>query len=277
MQHFIRLGDLKKEDIFRIFEIADGLQQGKYKDYLKGKTFVMFFPASSIRTRVTFEKGVYLLGGQTILFEPSTLDKKEELKDVIGYLNNWADGVIVRHKDIGLIEKLSACAKMPIINAMTDCNHPCEMMADMYSLWKLRKDFTKDNFLFVGAAGNIGYAWKEAARLMGFSLEQSCPKGYELEGVEVRYDLTEVLIGKDVICTDSLSGDKLVAFKNHQVTLAGMKTANAGAILNPCPPFFRGEEVSAEVIDSPYFVGYEFKKYLLEIQQAIIIFCMEGE
>ena len=90
---------------------------------------------------MTFEKGIYLLGGQPILFPSDTLDKKEDYRDVIGYLNNWADLVIVRHKDISVLEKISQYSKAPVINAMTDINHPCEMVADMYALSKIRKDF----------------------------------------------------------------------------------------------------------------------------------------
>lgn len=275
MKHFIRFSDFTKEEAIEIFHIADEIQQGKYEGYLKGKTIVMFFPASSVRTRVAFEKGIYLLGGQSILFEPNTLDKKEEIQDVIGYLNNWADVIIVRHKDIQLIDQMRTYAQMPIINAMSEVNHPCEMMADMYALSKIRENFAQDKFLFVGAAGNIGYAWKEASEVMDFALEQCCPNGYEIKGVEICHDLNEAVIDKDIVCTDSLSKEKLKDFKSFQVTLDHMKRANENAILNPCPPFYRGEEVTNDVIDSPYFVGYHFKKYLLEIQQAIIIFTMK--
>lgn len=275
MRHLIRLSDFTKEEVMQIFHIADEIKQGKHKNYLQGKTIVMFFPTSSIRTRVTFEKGIYLLGGQSILFTPETLDKKEEIKDVIGYLNNWADGVIVRHKDIHILEQIKTHAKMPIINAMTDRNHPCEMIADLYALSRIRNDFIKDKFLFVGAAGNIGYAWKEASELMGFSLEQNCPAGYEIEGLVVKSDLEDAIGDKDIICTDSLSSDKIEDFKSSQVTLSHMKKANENAVLNPCPPFYRGEEVADDVIDSSYFVGYHFKEALLEVQQAIIIFLMK--
>ncbi|WP_297426645.1 peptide transporter [Clostridium sp.] len=272
MRDLVRLSEYSKSDVENIFRIADELQRGKYKDFLKGKTIVMFFPESSIRTRVTFEKGIYLLGGQTILFPPKTLDKKEKIEDVVGYLNNWADGLIVRYGDISVIDEIKKYSKFPIINAMTDINHPCEMLADMYGLSKIRADFTKDNFLFVGASGNIGLAWKEASELMGFKLSQSCPVGYEIQGVNHIKNLKEAIKEKDIICTDSLSDDKLEDFGEYQVTLELMKSANENAILNPCPPFYRGEEVSAEAINSDYFVGYSFKKYLLEIQQAIIIY-----
>ena len=157
---------------------------------------------------------------------------------------------------------------------MTDINHPCEMLADMYGLSKIRGDFTKENYLFVGASGNIGLAWKEASELMDFSLTQSSPSAYKIPGVNHIMDLKSAIVGKDIICTDSLGSDILKDFSEHQVTLEIMENANENAILNPCPPFYRGEEVSKDVIESKYFVGYSFKKYLLEIQQAIIIYSM---
>ncbi|MFQ8706367.1 MAG: ornithine carbamoyltransferase [Thomasclavelia sp.] len=274
MKNMIKITDYCKNNIFEIFKIADELKQGKYKNILSGKTIVMFFPNTSIRTRVTFEKGIYLLGGQAILFPTEALDKKESLKDVCGYLNNWADMIIVRHKDIRLIKELSAYAKIPVINAMTDINHPCEIIADMYALSKIRKDFINDKYLFCGEKGNIGLAWKEASKVMGFELVQCCPKGYEMEGLVTSNNLLEAIKNKDIICVDSIPKSLLKDFKNFQITKDVMAMANKDAILNPCPPFYRGEEISESVIDSKYFVGYEFKKYLLEVQQAIIVYCL---
>lgn len=274
MANFARLTDYTPKDIYDIFKIADEVKIGKYSGILEGKSVILFFPNSSIRTRVSFEKGIYLLGGQPILFPTETLDKKEDLKDVCGYLNNWADVVIVRHNDISVIEMLSKYSNIPVINAMTDINHPCEMLADMYSLSKIRKDFTKDKYLFCGKKGNIGLAWKEASQVMGFDLEQCCVAGYEIEDLIVYHNIKKAIIGKDIICTDSLPENVLKDFKNCQITKEIMKMANEGAILNPCPPFYRGEEVSDDVIESSFFVGYEFKKALLEVQQAVIIYCL---
>lgn len=274
MKDMIRLTDYRADDIYDIFQLTDEVRQGKYQDFLKGKSAILFFPGSSIRTRVTFEKGIYLLGGQPILFSTETLDKKEDLRDVCGYLNHWADIVIARHKDIHLLEKMAEYLEVPVINAMTDVNHPCEMLTDMYALSKIRKDFTKDRFLFVGGKGNIGLAWKEAAQVMGFELEQCCGQGYEMGGLVSYNNIYDAVKGKDIVCTDSLPASALTDFKECQVTTAAMKMANEGAILNPCPPFYRGEEVSKEVMESKYFVGYEFKKYLLEVQQAIMIYCL---
>lgn len=274
MKSLVRLREYSRDDVQRIFNIADELQSGKYNDFLKGKTIVMFFPDSSIRTRITFEKGIYLLGGQTISFPPSALDKKEKIEDVIGYLNNWIDGLIIRYKDISVIDEITRYADFPVINAMTDINHPCEMLADMYGLSQIIGDFTKKNYLFVGASGNIGLAWKEASELMDFSLTQSSPSEYKIPGVNHIIDLKSAIVDKDIICTDSLGSDILKDFTEHQVTLEIMENANENAILNPCPPFYRGEEISKDVIESKYFVGYSFKKYLLEIQQAILIYSM---
>lgn len=274
MKNFISLTDFRKSNIYEIFGIADEINEGKYCDILKGKSVVLFFPASSIRTRVTFEKGIYLLGGQPILFPTETLDKKEALEDVCGYLNNWADLIVVRHRDIELIREMTCFSKVPVINAMTDVNHPCEVLSDMYALTKIRANFTKDKFLFCGKNGNIGKAWKEAADVMGFELEHCCGNGYELEGVKTYNNINDAIVGKDIICTDSLPESVLGDFENCQVTLDAIKLANKGAVLNPCPPFYRDEEVSADAISSEYFVGYEFKRHLLAVQQAVMIYCL---
>lgn len=276
MKKLIRLTEYKDNDVYNIFNIADEVQEGKYNDFLKGKSVILFFPNSSIRTRVTFEKGIYLLGGQPILFPADELDKKEELKDVCGYLNNWADMIIVRHKDIHVIEQIAEYATIPVINAMTDVNHPCEVISDMYALSKIRRNFLWDKFLFCGRNGNIGLAWKEASEVMGFELEQCCGKGYEMNGIVSYHNIHEAIIGKDIICTDSLPSNLIDDFKECQITTDIMEMANEGAVLNPCPPFYRGEEVSTEVINSDYFVGYEFKKHLLEVQQAIMIYSFIG-
>ena len=272
MKSFIRLTDFKKSELLEVFRIADSIEQ--YGGFLKGKTVVMFFPVSSIRTRVSFEKGIYLLGGQSILFDPSTLDKKEDIRDVCGYLQNWADAVIVRYPDITMLDKMSKAMAVPVINALTDDNHPCEMMSDLYSLSKIRADYLRDKYLFVGSDGNIGRAWKEAADAFGFSLSQSSPAKYQIPGVTYNDNLKDAIVGKDVICTDSTSSDMINDFKDYQISKELMGLANKGAILNPCPPFYRGEEVTKDVIDSDYFVGYEFKQSLLKIQQAILIYCL---
>lgn len=274
MKSFIRLTDFTKEELLKIFSIADSIED--YHTFLSGKTVVMFFPNSSLRTRVTFEKGIHLLGGQCILFDPTVLEKKEDIIDVCGYLQNWADAVIVRHKDINLIDKMDKYMNIPVINALTDENHPCEMMADLYALSKRRNNYLNDKYLFVGSDGNIGRAWKEASCAFGFSLTQASPEKYAIPGVKCISNLEQAIKGKDIICTDSLPDDIRADYKDYQITTNIMESANKDALLNPCPPFYRGEEVSNDVIDSKYFVGYDFKQDLLRIQQAILIYCMKN-
>lgn len=278
MKHFLHLKDFSKQEIMNIFELADKLKtDGGEHALLRGKTIVLFFPESSLRTRVSFEKGIQMLGGSTILFPPEALDKKEDIKDVIGYLENWADMVIVRHKDLALIEYMAEHSNIPIINAMTSVNHPCEILTDLYSLSKRYVDYSEKEYLFMGAKGNIGNTWKAASELVGFNFTQCCPGGYEIDGASVCYDIDQAVIGKDIICTDSIPSSAKDDFVDYQITLELMKVANEDACLNPCPPFFRGEEVSADAIDSEYFVGYEFKKSLLEVQQAIICYLLGCE
>lgn len=119
MKNLIQLKDYTASEIQTIYEIACRIDQNEYINFLKDKTILLFFPDTSIRTRITFEKGINLLGGKTILFPSETLDKKEEIKDVIGYLNNWVDAIIVRHPNRSLLDEMAKYSKIPIINAMT--------------------------------------------------------------------------------------------------------------------------------------------------------------
>lgn len=270
------IDDFSKEEIYEIFKLADKCADDvSGVKTLKGKTVVLFFPESSIRTRVTFEKGIQELGGKTILFPPEALDKKEKLEDVIGYLENWVDAIVVRHSNIEVVKSMAKYARIPVINAMTSENHPCEIIADLYALSKIYKDIEKRKFLFVGAKGNIGNTWKTASELMGFELEQCCPVGYEIENIPFHTNIEEAVVGKDILCTDPIPSEAKEDFKEYQITLQHMQKANPGAILNPCPPFFRGEEVSEDVINSDYFVGYGFKKYLINVQQAILCYLLD--
>lgn len=274
----IYMKDFSKEQILEIYNLADRIENGELTDRpLAGKTIVLFFPESSIRTRVTFEKGIQDMGGHTILFPPSALDKKEEIRDVIGYLENWADAVVVRHSNIEVVKELAANTRIPVINAMTSVNHPCEILTDMYGLSKKYREIKNKKFLYMGVNGNIGNSWKAASEIWGFELEQCCPEGYELDNIKIHREISEAVKGKDIICTDSIPDKAKEDFKGYQVTLSHMQHANDGVILNPCPPFYRGEEVSDDAINSECFVGYEFKKHLVSVQQAIIYYLINQE
>ena len=212
MQHLIRFDDYTKDDVYEIFQIADEIKDGKYQKFLEGKTVILFFPNSSIRTRVAFEKGIHLLGGQTILFPPEALDKREKLEDVIRYLNNWADAAVIRHKNIAIMDEIAQYASFPVINALTDENHPCEILSDLYALSKLRNNFCTDKFLFVGAKGNIGGAWQEAAQVMGFVSTDNVGS----EGLEAYYDsYLQGTAGKVVTTKGNYGSEMLYTYEKY--------------------------------------------------------------
>lgn len=276
---FLSINDLNVEGIDRIFSMADTLQLGN-KLHLKGKTFVLFFPESSIRTRVSFEKGIKDLGGDCIVFPPSTLDKRELLKDVSNYIKNWADGIVVRHSDYNKVCDLARGSDVPVINAMTAYNHPCEILSDIYSIRKLRNNYLNLNYTFVGGDGNIINSWIMASEVLGLTLNHVCLDGYRIKKDDEKYRFTTTLNGvledSDIILTDplpeELRNDEY--YNKYQITLERMQRCKKDAMLNPCPPFYRGEEVNEDVIKSDYFVGYEFKKNLVYVQQAIILYCL---
>ena len=276
MKHFLELRSISFSTMNEIFSIADTIDDNK--NFLTSKSVVLFFPNSSIRTRVTFEKGIAALGGQPILFSSDALDKREEIRDVVGYLNNWADCLIVRHNCFEYIQDIAKYSAVPVINAMTSENHPCEILSDLYSISKRTDDYLSLQYTFIGKCGNIGNTWFDASRALGFRFRQCCPKArkYEIPGADIVYELDTALQGSDVILTDSLPIEAREDFKPYQITIYAMSKANSKAILNPCPPFYRGEEVSADVVDSPFFVGYQFKASLLTVQQALIVYLLRN-
>lgn len=272
--------DLTEADILNIFKLADQLKEKPMLPLLDHKTFILFFPESSIRTRITFEKAISDLGGKSILFPPSTLDKREALKDVIGYLENWADGVIIRHGKIDLIKEIAIHSNIPIINAMTSDNHPCEILSDLYAISKRKPNFRNLKYVFVGENANISRSYARIAKVLKLNFDHVCIGDQAIFENSDHYrfsnDLDKALKDADVVLTDGIPKEYLTDdyLSHYQITLERLKLAKEDAILNPCPPFYRGEEVHAEVIDSKYFVGYDFKKDLLTVQQAIILYAL---
>jgi ornithine carbamoyltransferase len=234
----------------------------------------MFFPPTSLRTRVSFERGAALMNLQTILFPSETLDKPEELTDIANYLQPWTDALVVRHPDITKLEQLASATSLPIINAMTDVNHPCEVLSDLYSLHR-RHQIQQMRYVFVGADGNIARAWQEASHVLGLDFIQCCPSPLATSSVETVEDLHEAVRDADVLITDSneLSDQRLAPYR---ITRQLLDEAPEGVIFNPCPPFTRGAEISADSLEHPAFVGYAFKAALLPVQQAIMAFCIGG-
>lgn len=281
--NLLDINDLSSQQITDIFHLSDRLRLKNDRNSLVGKTFILFFPESSLRTRITFEKGIKELGGECVLFPPETLDKREKLSDVINYLENWADGVIIRHPDLSKIRELSYQSSIPIINAMTSHNHPCEILSDLYTISRQRENFKELVYTFVGPAGNICRSWADVADVMNLNFNHVCTSDHNLGKDSLNYrfhtEVEDILMKSDVVLTDSLP-EKIRSeeyIDKYQITLERMKLTKKNAILNPCPPFFRGEEISEDAISSNYFVGYSFKKNLLYVQQAIVLYSFLNE
>ena len=268
MRSLVRLDDWSPADIEEVFRLADSYRAGSGPEF--AGSAVMFFPPTSLRTRVSFERGASLAGLQPIVLPSETLDKAELLEDVARYLESWADVLVVRHGDIAVLEQLAAASALPVVNAMTDVNHPCEVLSDLYAL-RGRRELRDQRFLFVGADGNIARTWHEAARVLDLDLKQCCPVGLAAPGLDWTDDLGTAIRTADVILTDGFGGHRS-QLEPYRITAALLDTAPAGALLNPCPPFTRGEEVSADAIAHPAFVGHRFKASLLPVQQAIMAF-----
>lgn len=220
------------------------------------------------------------MGGECILFPPETLDRREQLIDTVKYMENWVDGIIVRHADFSKVEELAKHSAIPVINAMTSHNHPCEVLTDLFSISKLKANYNELVYTFVGPAGNVSRSWVDIAKVMNLQFNHVSVAGNELLEQSPTYmfhtELDEILKNSDVILTDSLPNDFRTAdyIEKYQITLERMKTTKIHSILNPCPPFFRNEEVSEDVISSDYFVGHTFKKSLIYVQQAVILYCL---
>lgn len=270
VRHLIRLDDWTAADAAAVFALADAYRAGTGPR--TDGAAVMFFPASSLRTRVSFERGAQQMGLQPIAFPPETLDKPEALADVAMYLAQWADVVVARHPDIAVLDGLAAASALPVVNAMTDVNHPCEVLADVYALSR-EVDVRRTRFLFVGADGNIARAWHEAAALFGLDLVQCCPAGLAVPGARWTEDLATAVRSADVIVTDG-PGRHAEALAGHRITEELLATAPEGVRFAPCPPFVRGREATAGALAGPAFVGHAFKRSLLPVQQAVLAHCL---
>lgn len=266
MRHLLSLEGWTRDSLGELFDRVDHFD-AKRGPRVDGAA-ALFFPPSSLRTGVSFERGAFEMGLQPITFPPETLDKSEDLADVAGYLSAWVQLMVVRHADISVLQRLADADVLPVTNAMTDVNHPCEVLSDLYALSQVTDPFSL-RFLSVGADGNIARAWQEAAKSFGLSMTQSCPAELRVPGMSWRGDLMTAISDADVVITDG-PGTHAEALTPYRVTGAVLDSAPSGIRFAPCPPFIRGREVSTDAIEHPAFVGYSFKQYLKPVQQAVM-------
>lgn len=304
LHDFISLADLTSEEILDLLDLADDLKarQKRREEYhpLRGQTLAMIFEKPSLRTRVTFETGIYQLGGNGILLnmDKSRLGERESVPDVALNLERWVDGIMARTFSHEAVVELAEYASVPVINALTDKLHPCQVLADAQTLREHKGDLNGLKVAFVGDGNNVCASWFNLAARLPIHVSLACPPGYELpedfvarvtseaQGeVTVTNDLKAALDGADAVYTDvwasmgqeNESDERAAIFAPYQVNESCMALAKPDAIFMHCLPAHRGAEVTDEVIDSPQSVVYDEAENRLHAQKAVMVRLMSRD
>ncbi|MGO9603793.1 MAG: ornithine carbamoyltransferase [Candidatus Binataceae bacterium] len=275
------------------------LKSGIEHPYLRGRTLAMIFQKPSLRTRITFETGMAQLGGHAIYLAPNDIGigERESAKDVARNLSRCIDLIMIRTFLHETCLELAREASVPVINALTDKLHPCQLLADLQTLREhFGRDLRKLRIAFVGDGFNLAQSWIEAAALVGFELRLGVPRGYEPEksylawlrrdelGV-LTHDPVEAVKDADVVYTDtwtSMGQEKEAAqrrrdFRDFQVNDALMAHAARHALVMHCLPAHRGEEITDDVIDGPRSVVLDQAENRLHAQKAVMVWLLRPE
>ena len=300
--HFVSLADFSTEQLRKLLEIAHDVKRNPraYKDACEGQTLAMIFQKPSLRTRVSFQTGIYQLGGQGIYLGPTDiqLHRGETIADTAQVLSRYVDGIMARvfgHSDI---VDLAAHATVPVINGLSDYNHPCQVLADLQTVSEKFGRLEGLKFAYIGDGNNMAHSIMVGCAKMGMHVAVGHPKGYAPDGetttrtreiaaisgsaVQVTEDPMEAAADADVIYTDvwasmgqeDEAAERLKRFEGFQVNEHMMAAAKPGAIFLHCLPAHRGEEVSAAVIDGPQSVVFDQAENRLHAQKAIMISLM---
>lgn len=302
LHDFISLADLTTEEILGLLELADELKQ-KHKRRerflpLAGQTLAMIFEKPSLRTRVTFETGIFQLGGQAVMLETGhiKLGERESVPDVARNLERWVDGIMARTYRHDTVLQLAAHAAVPVINALTDKLHPCQVLADAQALREHKGDLSRLKLVFVGDGNNVCASWFNFAARIPIHVTLVCPEGYEVDKdilafaqreargeVRVTHDLKSGLKNADAVYTDvwtsmgqeEESERRSKAFAPYQVNAALMAMAKPDAVFMHCLPAKRGMEVTDDVVDSPRSIVLDEAENRLHAQKAVMVRLME--
>lgn len=296
-RHLVDLADLSPAEINSIIARASELKRrralGDKPPIFQHKVLAMIFEKSSTRTRVSFEAAMIEGGGGAIFLAPkdTQLGRGEPVEDTARVLSEMCDAIMVRTFAHSTVERLAACATVPVINGLTDRSHPCQLLADLQTFTERRGDIAGRKVAWIGDGNNMCNTYAEAAALLGFDLAVATPAGYEPESlrgggqvsrVHLARDPIDAATGADLIVTDvwvSMGQEEEVAarraaFAPYQVTPALMARANPDALFMHCLPAHRGEEVAAEVLDAPDSVVWEEAGNRLHAQKALLEFLL---
>ena len=270
---------------------------GDFRAALAGKQIVLFFEKPSFRTRLTFESGIYSLGGHAMFVDQLTsrIGEREPVSDMAHNLERWVDALVLRTFAHSTVTELARYSSIPVINALSDYEHPCQALADFLTLKEKFSDLTKVRLAYVGDGNNVAHSLMLGAALFGSHIVVGTPKGYEPSAevlalaleiaeetgatIEVINDPIAAVKGADAVYTDvwaSMGQEAEIAarariFADFRVTPELFANAAAGAVFMHCLPAHRGEEVEAAVIDSPASVVFDQAENRLHIQKAILL------
>jgi len=292
-QNFLTLLDLTAETlrglITRAIELKNIQKAGTLHEPLKHKILAMVFEKSSTRTRMSFEAGMAQLGGHAIFLSPrdTQLGRGEPIEDSARVLSRMADVIMIRTFEHEKIERFTAYSQVPVINALTDLYHPCQLLADMQTYFEHRGDISGKTVTWIGDGNNMCHSYINAARQYGFTLNIACPEGYDPDAAILQAAGSSATIirspidatrNADLVVTDvwaSMGQEeeqarREQAFANYQVDTTLMQAAAHDALFMHCLPAHRGEEVAAEVIDGPQSVVWDEAENRLHAQKALL-------
>lgn len=292
-QHFLTLMDLDKtalnQLISRAIELKAIQKSGEIYEPLKNKVLAMIFDKSSTRTRVSFETGMAQFGGHAIFLSPrdTQFGRGEPVEDSARVLSRMVDCIMVRTFDHEMLETFAEYSNVPVINALTDMYHPCQLLADMQTYYEHRGDITGKTVTYIGDGNNMCHSYMNAARQYGFTLNIAAPEGYDPDAellnetknhVHVFRDPKQAMDGAHMVTTDvwaSMGQEeeqaiREKAFVDYQVNDELMAVADKDAIFMHCLPAHREEEVSTSVIDGPQSVVWDQAENRLHAQKALL-------
>lgn len=298
-RHYLSVSDLEREELRRLLaraaEIKRLLHAGDRPALFHGRVLAMVFEKSSTRTRVSFESGMAKLGGHAIFLSPrdTHLGRGEPVEDTARIISRMADAIVVRTFEHQRIENFAAHSLVPVINALTDYQHPCQLLADIQTYIEHRGDIAGRTAVWVGDGNNMCNSFIEAAERFDFTLRVASPPGYEPDAgliaasgarVELFHDAMQAVRDADLIVTDvwaSMGQEqeqarRLADFSGFQVDARLVSAARPDVLVMHCLPAHRGEEISAEVLEGPHSVVWDEAENRLHAQMALVEFLLSG-
>ena len=300
MKHLLKLMDWSKKEITEVLNLADQLKfekkNGIEHHHLKGKTLGMIFSKSSTRTRVSFEVGMYDLGGQALFLSSRDLQigRGEPVEDTARVLSRYLDGIMIRTFEQKEVEDLATYGSIPIINGLTDYCHPCQVLADLMTIREHKGAIAGNKLCYIGDGNNMTNSLIVGGIKMGMEVAVACPKGYEPDAELMAWakengkftctdNVLEAAAGADVLYTDvwASMGQEAEAearkkvFKSYQINAEVMKVANEKAMVLHCLPAHREEEITAEVFEAHANEIFDEAENRLHAQKAVLVKCMK--